>query len=387
MSDKEIFNLLFLPGFSTAQKVSNISGRGVGTDVVKTSIEAIGGTVDVESELGKGSTWRMRIPLTLAIQPSLTVESHGELYAIPQASLLELVALDSSRKETSMEYVNSSPVYRLRGMLLPLIRLSHVLHPEERIEREEESNGVIAVLQNDDQRFGLVVDKVINNEEIVVKALSSKLKSIGLYAGATLLGDGRVALILDIGAVARRSLTGASTQAAQKAQQAAEAALRNSSEITGQALVVGIGDGRRVAIPLAAVTRLEHIDGERVERVGGREVIQYRGQILPIVRLDRLLGVMDYEEPKDLQVVVYRRGERSVAMVVREILDIVNDDKRMHSNVEDHGLLGSAVMKDRVTELLDVEQAVRAADPTFFDEIENFDVEMDVNSRLDMVGV
>ena len=387
MSDKEIFNLLFLPGFSTAQKVSNISGRGVGTDVVKTSIEAIGGTVDVESELGKGSTWRMRIPLTLAIQPSLTVESHGELYAIPQASLLELVALDSSRKETSMEYVNSSPVYRLRGMLLPLIRLSHVLHPEERIEREEESNGVIAVLQNDDQRFGLVVDKVINNEEIVVKALSSKLKSIGLYAGATLLGDGRVALILDIGAVARRSLTGASTQAAQKAQQAAEAALRNSSEITGQALVVGMGDGRRVAIPLAAVTRLEHIDGERVERVGGREVIQYRGQILPIVRLDRLLGVMDYEEPKDLQVVVYRRGERSVAMVVREILDIVNDDKRMHSNVEDHGLLGSAVMKDRVTELLDVEQAVRAADPTFFDEIENFDVEMDVNSRLDMVGV
>ena len=386
MSDKEIFNLLFLPGFSTAQKVSNISGRGVGTDVVKTSIEAIGGTVDVESELGKGSTC-MRIPLTLAIQPSLTVESHGELYAIPQASLLELVALDSSRKETSMEYVNSSPVYRLRGMLLPLIRLSHVLHPEERIEREEESNGVIAVLQNDDQRFGLVVDKVINNEEIVVKALSSKLKSIGLYAGATLLGDGRVALILDIGAVARRSLTGASTQAAQKAQQAAEAALRNSSEITGQALVVGIGDGRRVAIPLAAVTRLEHIDGERVERVGGREVIQYRGQILPIVRLDRLLGVMDYEEPKDLQVVVYRRGERSVAMVVREILDIVNDDKRMHSNVEDHGLLGSAVMKDRVTELLDVEQAVRAADPTFFDEIENFDVEMDVNSRLDMVGV
>ena len=142
-----------------------------------------------------------------------------------------------------------------------------------------------------------------------------------------------------------------------------------------------------MAIPLAAVTRLEHIDGERVERVGGREVIQYRGQILPIVRLDRLLGVMDYEEPKDLQVVVYRRGERSVAMVVREILDIVNDDKRMHSNVEDHGLLGSAVMKDRVTELLDVEQAVRAADPTFFDEIENFDVEMDVNSRLDMVGV
>lgn len=386
MSDKEIFNLLFLPGFSTAKKVSNISGRGVGTDVVKTSVEAIGGTVDVESELGKGSTWRMRIPLTLAIQPSLTVESHGELYAIPQVSLLELVVLDSSRKETSMEYVNSSPVYRLRGMLLPLIRLSHVLHPEESNDRGSEANGVIAVLQNDDQRFGLVVDKVINNEEIVVKPLSSKLKSIGLYAGATLLGDGRVALILDIGAVARKSLTGATTQAAQKAQMDAEAAQARSSEMTGQALVVGIGDGRRVAIPLAAVTRLEHISVEAVERVGGREVIQYRGQILPIVRLDRLLGVMDYEEPKDLQVVVYRRGERSVAMVVREILDIVADDKRKHSNIEDHGLLGSAVLKDRVTELLDVEQAVRAADPTFFDEIEDFNAELEMNSRLDMVG-
>ncbi|MCU9986511.1 chemotaxis protein CheA [Mobiluncus curtisii] len=386
MSDKEIFNLLFLPGFSTAKKVSNISGRGVGTDVVKTSVEAIGGTVDVESELGKGSTWRMRIPLTLAIQPSLTVESHGELYAIPQVSLLELVVLDSSRKETSMEYVNASPVYRLRGMLLPLIRLSHVLHPEEASDRGSEANGVIAVLQNDDQRFGLVVDKVINNEEIVVKPLSSKLKSIGLYAGATLLGDGRVALILDIGAVARKSLTGATTQAAQKAQMDAEAAQARSSEMTGQALVVGIGDGRRVAIPLAAVTRLEHISVEAVERVGGREVIQYRGQILPIVRLDRLLGVMDYEEPKDLQVVVYRRGERSVAMVVREILDIVADDKRKHSNIEDHGLLGSAVLKDRVTELLDVEQAVRAADPTFFDEIEDFNAELEMNSRLDMVG-
>lgn len=386
MSDKEIFNLLFLPGFSTAKKISNISGRGVGTDVVKTSVEAIGGTVDVESELGKGSTWRMRIPLTLAIQPSLTVESHGELYAIPQVSLLELVVLDSSRKETSMEYVNSSPVYRLRGMLLPLIRLSHVLHPEESNDRGSEANGVIAVLQNDDQRFGLVVDKVINNEEIVVKPLSSKLKSIGLYAGATLLGDGRVALILDIGAVARKSLTGATTQAAQKAQMDAEAAQARSSEMTGQALVVGIGDGRRVAIPLAAVTRLEHISVEAVERVGGREVIQYRGQILPIVRLDRLLGVMDYEEPKDLQVVVYRRGERSVAMVVREILDIVADDKRKHSNIEDHGLLGSAVLKDRVTELLDVEQAVRAADPTFFDEIEDFNAELEMNSRLDMVG-
>ena len=386
MSDKEIFNLLFLPGFSTAKTVSNISGRGVGTDVVKTSVEAIGGTVDVESELGKGSTWRMRIPLTLAIQPSLTVESHGELYAIPQVSLLELVVLDSSRKETSMEYVNSSPVYRLRGMLLPLIRLSHVLHPEESNDRGSEANGVIAVLQNDDQRFGLVVDKVINNEEIVVKPLSSKLKSIGLYAGATLLGDGRVALILDIGAVARKSLTGATTQAAQKAQMDAEAAQARSSEMTGQALVVGIGDGRRVAIPLAAVTRLEHISVEAVERVGGREVIQYRGQILPIVRLDRLLGVMDYEEPKDLQVVVYRRGERSVAMVVREILDIVADDKRKHSNIEDHGLLGSAVLKDRVTELLDVEQAVRAADPTFFDEIEDFNAELEMNSRLDMVG-
>lgn len=386
MSNKDIFNLLFLPGFSTAKKVSNISGRGVGTDVVKTSVEAIGGTVDVESELGKGSTWRMRIPLTLAIQPSLTVESRGELYAIPQVSLLELVALDSSRKETSMEYVNASPVYRLRGMLLPLIRLSHVLHPEEADTREEETNGVIAVLQNDDQRFGLVVDKVINNEEIVVKALSSKLKTIGLYAGATLLGDGRVALILDIGAVARKSLTGASTKAAQKAHAAAEAASAKNSEVTSQALVVGIGDGRRVAIPLAAVTRLEHVDTERVERVGGREVIQYRGQILPIVRLDRLLGVVDYEEPKDLQVVVYRRGERSVAMVVREILDIVTDDKRKHSTVEDHGLLGSAVLKDRVTELLDVEQAVRAADPTFFDDIEDFNAELEMNSRLDMVG-
>lgn len=387
MGDKDIYSLLFLPGFSTAEKVSNISGRGVGTDVVKTSVEAIGGTVDVDSEFGKGSCWRMRIPLTLAIQPSLTVESQGELYAIPQVSLLELVALDSSKKETSIEYVNSSPVYRLRGMLLPLIHLSHILYPDCATDRIEEQNGVIAVLQSDQQRFGLVVDKVINNEEIVVKPLSSKLKSIGIYSGATLLGDGRVALILDIGAVARKALSGASAEASRQAQAAAEqAAAAASSEVTGQVLVVGIGEGRRVAIPLAAVTRLEHIDASTVERVGGREVIQYRGSILPIVRLERLLGAVNYDEPEDLQVVVYRRGERSVAMVVREILDIVADDKRKHSKIEDHGLVGSAVLKDRVTELLDVEQAVRAADPTFFDDVSDFEAELDRDSRLEMVG-
>lgn len=383
MSDAEVCQLLFLPGFSTAEKVTNVSGRGVGMDVVRTSIEGVGGTVDVESQFGRGTTWRMRIPLTLAIMPTLSVEVNHELYAIPQVSLLELVALDAQKSGGGIEYVNSSPVYRLRGMLLPLIHLSEVLNPGS--QRVNDGDAVIAVLQAENQRFGLLVDRVLNTEEIVVKPLSSKLKAIGIYAGATLLGDGRVSLILDVQAVARRALQGASAEASRAAQNAADQAM-NQGDNVGQLLVVGIGDGRRVAIPLEAVTRLEHVAADRVERVGGREVIQYRGSILPMVRLDRLLGAMNYDEPTELLVVVYQRGERSVAMVVREIIDIVKDDRSKHSNIEDTGLVGSAVLKDRVTELLDVEQAVRAADPTFFTDIEMEDYAGYDAGQLTMVG-
>ncbi len=231
-------------------------------------------------------------------------------------------------------------------------------------ERDADAPTVIAVLQADTQRFGLVVDRVLNTEEIVVKPLSARLKAIGTYAGATLLADGRVSLILDVQAIARRTLSGESLETDWE-QSAAQAARPADAE---QVLVAGIGGGRRVAIPLSAVTRLERLRRDVVEHVGGREVVQYRGAIVPLIRLERLLGGFPAHDAEELLVVVYTRGLRSVAIVVEEIVDIVEDDWSQHSQIDDHGLVGSTVLKDRVTELLDVKQAVMAADPSFFDD-------------------
>ncbi|NCT92665.1 chemotaxis protein CheA [Cellulomonas sp. APG4] len=357
MAPGELLQLLFLPGFSTATTVTNVSGRGVGMDVVRTRIEAIGGTVDVESTVGQGTTWRLRIPLTLAIMPALTVECDTELYAIPQVNLLELVALENPG---AIERVGSAAVYRLRGELLPLVDLREVFGAAS---RGADERTVIAVLQSDTQRFGLVLDRVLNTEEIVVKPLAARLKSIGLYAGATLLGDGRVSLILDVQAIARRAMAG----------ELGEGAATREGEHTqvrdlDQVLVAEIGGERRVAIPLSAVTRLEKLPAHVVEHVGGREVVQYRGAITPVVRLAHLLGSSGMlDQPEELSVVVYTHGSRSVAIVVDRIVDIVEDDRGEHSDVDDHGLMGSTVLQGKVTELLDVRQAVTAVDPLFFE--------------------
>lgn len=358
MATSDILNLVFLPGFSTAAAVTNVSGRGVGMDVVRSNIESIGGAVEVESEVGRGTTWRLRIPLTLAIMPALTVRSGSEIYAIPQVNLQELVALDTQKTQEAIEHIGSAEVYRLRGALLPLVRLSDVMGQT----RGDGDSAVIAVLQADNQRFGLVVDRVLNNEEIVVKPLAAQLKTIGIYAGATLMGDGQVALILDVQAIARRSLSG---EIADLDHRAAVEKTVAAGEVT-ELLVVGIGSGRRVAVPLAMVTRLELVAQDRIELVGGHEVIQYRDAIVPVSRLARTLG--SFEEPtEEIPLVVFTRGERTVAMVVSEIVEIVSDAGAERSTVDDIGLLGSIVLSGRVTELLDVPTALLQADPRFYD--------------------
>jgi two-component system chemotaxis sensor kinase CheA len=362
MGPADILQLIFLPGFSTADQVTNVSGRGVGMDVVKTNIESIGGTIEVESVPGEGTVCRLRIPLTLAIVPALTIECAGDRYAIPQISLQELVALDAEKAATAVEEVGGAQVYRLRGELLPLVRLTEVLGlPSDR----HDGHVVIAVLRSEGRRFGLVVDRVINTEEIVVKAVGGQLKAIGLYSGATVLGDGAVALILDVQALARRALRPESSER-QQAREAAAAASATDSE-RQRMLLAAIGEGRRVAIPLDTVTRLEQVRTESVEKVGNREVVQYRGAILPIVRLDRHLGAYGQAEREVLEVIVYSDHGRSVAIVVEEILDIVDGEAAVRSDIDDLGLLGSAVLGEKVTELLDVRAAILAADPAFYD--------------------
>lgn len=393
MGEPELLQLLFLPGFSMAESITNVSGRGVGMDVVHTKVGAIGGTIEVESVVGRGTTWRLRIPLTLAIIPAFVVESAAELYAIPAVNLLEFVALDGQKSGATIEYVGVAPVFRLRGTLLPLVGLRDVLGLPPLLATRDvtdgtEGNGVtdvpgvehghrsgvptvIAVLQADTRRFGLVVDRVLNTEEIVVKPLTARLRGVGVYAGATLLGDGRVSLILDVQAIARRSVIG---RAAEGDPEPVAATLA-PAKATGQVLVVGIGGSRRVAIPLEAVTRLELLSPDVVEHVGEREVFQYRNGIVPLIRLDRLLGGRADTAPDDLGqeellLVVSTRGTRTVAIAVTEIFDIVDDDVAMHSRIDDQGVVGSTVLGDRVTELLDLRQVVLSGDSSFFDDEE-----------------
>ena len=368
MSHAELLQLIFLPGFSTAAAVTNVSGRGVGMDVVKTNIESIGGTIEVESSVARGTTCRLRIPLTLAIVPALTVECAGDRYAIPQVSLLELVALDADRAATAVENVNGAPVYRLRGSLLPLVHLADVLGVTS---DRTDGHVLIAVLQADGKRFGLVIDRVLSTEEIVVKPLATRLKALGTYSGATILGDGRVALILDVQAIARGALTG---EMSDRAALATAAEPPEAAEHT-RMVVAGIGSGRRVGIPLSSVTRLEHIDAASVEQVGSREVVQYRGAILPLLRLDRYLGTATERVSDDLVVIVYTAHGRSVAIVVDEIIDIVEDETQVHSDLDDHGLVGSAVIRDRIVEVLDVRAAIIAADPHFFTATDALDLQ------------
>jgi two-component system chemotaxis sensor kinase CheA len=368
LTPNDILQFLFLPGFSTAAKVTNVSGRGVGMDVVKTNIERIGGSVDVESVVGQGTVWRLRIPLTLAIVPALTVECAGQRYAMPQVNLLELVSLDTEKMGKAIEDVGGAKVYRLRGALLPLIRLEEALELKRPTDVELPTNLVIAVLECDGRRFGLLVDRVLDTEEIVVKPLSGALKAIGAYAGATILGDGRVSLILDVQSLARRTMRSDGIDHANDQAAAEQAASSDGQRL----LVVGLGGNRRVAIPLDVVTRLEEFKTESIERVGRREVVRYRGEILPLVRLSQHLGggsrsSYSQEEVTSVPGVVYSARGRSVAIVVDEIVDIVSGQDA-HSDIDDAGLVGSAVIRDRVTELLDVRSAILAADPHFFSE-------------------
>ena len=271
MSPQDVLQLIFLPGFSTAAAVTNVSGRGVGMDVVKTNIEAIGGTIEVESEPGEGTVCRLRIPLTLAIVPALTVECAGDRYAIPQISLQELVALDAEKAATAVEEVGGAPVYRLRGELLPLVRLTDVLGlPSDR----HDGHVVIAVLRSEGRRFGLVVDRVINTEEIVVKAVGGQLKAIGLYSGATVLGDGTVALILDVQALARRALRTETTERQESREAAAAAAATETDR--QRMLLAAIGGGPPGGDP----ARHGHPARAGAHR-GGGEGRQPRGRAVP----------------------------------------------------------------------------------------------------------
>jgi two-component system chemotaxis sensor kinase CheA len=358
LSDREAMNLIFLPGFSTAQTVTNISGRGVGMDVVKTHIEKIGGVVDVISRLGEGATVKIRIPLTLAIIPGLVIASGGERFVIPQVSLLELIRLEGDSAGKHIEYVHGTPVFRRRGSLLPIAYLNQVLGLKTAGESEAVS---VVVLQAEDRQFGLVVDGINDTQEIVVKPLGKQLKGLTLYSGATIMGDGRVALILDVLGIGQRS--GVFRELREQTR-AAEKQNTQSQAEQQSLLLFRAGSFDRLAVPLSLVARLEEFPQSAIEHAGGRAVIQYRGRILPLVSLQSILepGAPEQGLAVDLvQVVVLGEDDRTFGMVVDEIVDVAEEAVMVRQKSGRKGLLGSAVVGNRVTDFLDINEVIQAS--------------------------
>jgi two-component system, chemotaxis family, sensor kinase CheA len=361
MGETESLHLIFLPGVSTAEKVTNVSGRGVGMDVVKTNIERVGGSVEIQTRPGQGTTFRVKVPLTLAIVPALIVRSSGKCFAIPQVNLVELVRLE--RERGGIEMVHGTPVYRLRGKLLPLVDLNQELG----LASEAKAGAVnIVVLQVDSRRFGLVVDAVHDAEEIVVKPLSKHFKGIRAYAGATIMGDGKLALILDVLGLA--SAAGIGVEAREHAGKSeVHAAQEAAGEKQKYVLFAGPGDSR-MALPLGSLARLEELPASKIERSGKCWVAQYRGKILPLVQVSQVLpqegeaGGLAAPASGTLPVLVLSHDGQTFGLIVDRILDIVEPATAVRMPATRAGVLYSAVIADRVTELLDIPAIWRAGE-------------------------
>ena len=369
MTEKELVNLITLPGFSTAEQITNVSGRGVGMDVVRTNIEKIGGGVDIQSKPGAGTTLRIKIPLTLAIIPALIVTSSGDRFAIPQVNLVELVRLEGSQVR-KIEWVHGAPVYRLRGTLLPLAYLDEELGRQRRDatppcqEDEARDNDLvnIVVLQAGDCLFGLVVEGILDTEEIVVKPLGKQLKGVPTFAGAAIMGDGKVALILDVPGLAQNaSILGEGRDEPVASSQAGNDSKTNDHETL---LLIGNADGTRSALSLSAVDRLEEFAPSKIERSEGREVVQYRGEIMPIVHLSHALGTGGTEPEHDkIRVVVARVQDRSVGIAVHQILDILDDNVSLERDPNGNHRAQPLAIQGQVTDLLDVQDIIGRARP------------------------
>jgi two-component system chemotaxis sensor kinase CheA len=345
LGERELFQLIFLPGFSTAATVTNVSGRGVGMDVVRTNVEKIGGKVEIDSRAGKGTTLRMRIPLTLAIIPALIVRSINQSFALPQGALLELVHIPPQEAASAIEWIENAPLYRLRGKLLPLVYLDHLLMPGAEHKLSTERDNFIAVLDADGRRFGLVVDGLADPEEIVVKPLSAVLKDIGLFSGATVLGNADLALILDPGSIALKA--GVSLRE-EEASRASETGTAGAIEF----LLVEVA-GRQAAVPLADVLRIEQLPLSRIEYVGYRPVLNFEGQLLQVEDSGGVLAAVECNPQAQIIVVVCREGNRHLGIAVSHVLDVAAGSDLFESGTNQR-TGGVTLLKSRVTGVVDL---------------------------------
>lgn len=346
MSEAQIHKFIFAPGFSTAAAVTSVSGRGVGMDVVRTNIDQIGGTIDVKSVPGEGSSFTIKIPLTLAIVSALIVEAAGDRFAIPQLAVVELVRARAN-SEHRIERIKDTPVLRLRNKLLPLMHLKKLLQIDDGSSADPE-NGFIVVTQVGSQTFGIVVDGVFHTEEIVVKPMSTKLRHIGMFSGNTILGDGAVIMIVDPNGIAQSLGTSIATQNEIADENAS--AQRAAEENLTSLLVFRAGSQQPKAVPLELVTRLEEIAAEKIEFSNGRHMVQYRDQLMPLVSME---GV-DIRSSGVQPILVFADDGRSMGLVVDEIVDIVEEHLDIQVASTREGILGCAVIKGSATEVIDV---------------------------------
>ncbi len=359
LSEKQIYQFVFKPGFSTAAEVTAVSGRGVGMDVVVSNIEKTGGHVEINSWPGRGSEFLIRLPLTLAIMPVLIVQSGEEIFAIPQIRVSEIVRIDKDDQEdgNDIEIINNSPVLRLRGRLLPLISLSRTLNisrqklhdnDNEDVDRKKEEaiEPFIVVCEVGSQSFGIMVDKVFHTEEIVVKPNSSLIKDLEVYSGCTILGDGTVIMILDPSGIIR---TGGIAGISEDQQSDKDSSIQDGS--MESFLVFNAWNKTPRAIPLELVSRLEEIDAAKIEWSGGSRVIQYRGGLMRLIIMD---DAVDFPEEGIVEVIVFTDGDRAMGIVVEEIVDIERHSMDIKSVSSHEGILGSLIINEVATDLIDV---------------------------------
>jgi two-component system chemotaxis sensor kinase CheA len=343
MTEQQIQQFILKPGFSTATKVTSVSGRGVGMDVVRTNIEKIGGTVEMKSQRGKGSTFTIKIPLTLAIVSALIVECAGERFAIPQISVVELVRA-AVNSENTIERINDTPVLRLRNRLLPLVSLQSLLNLGK---PKSEGETFIVVTQVGTYTFGIIADRVFDTEEIVVKPVAPILRDIAMFSGNTILGDGSVIMILDPNGIAAATGEISLAEQAHRNEALARAGVREDRTTL---LLFRAGDAGQKAVPLALIARLEEIDVKQVELSNGKPVVQYRGKLMPLVSTDASYRMRtEGRQP----ILVFADQDRNMGLAVDEIVDIVEDHLSVELTADRPGLIGSAIVAGKATEIID----------------------------------
>ncbi len=420
MSEKERINLILLPGFSTAEKVTDVSGRGVGMDVVKTNLDQLGGSIEIESEVGKGSTISIKLPLTLAIIPCQIIMTGGERYAIPQVNLEELLRIPASRIKDRVERVGDAEVVRLRGNLLPLIRMSDVFEiertyydyqeesikpdrreniadrrskstplfkdenaqPEKAQEMPDENQRTqnrrssassalnIVVVSTGAMKYGLIVDRLHDSEEIVIKPLGRHLQQCQGYAGATIMGDGRIALILDVSSIARMAgLT--SLEGSERANELAEAAKEAITKTRDKQALLTFSSSpqEHFGVPLNQVERVEKIKQHDIEEVGGRRVMQYRGGSLPLVSIDEVAMVQPLPDQDDLLVIVFHLAGKDIGLLATGPIDAIEISADIDEiTLQQNGIMGSAIIGGKTTMLVDIFEIVQTVNPQWFED-------------------